>query len=1204
MHRPCTALARHGGITADLWPHPLTAERRETRIRSLAPGATLADLIAAEWPAGDIAAAVNGRPVPREAWRATVLAEGDIVTLRAAMHDGDDSDPLRTMLQLAIVVASIALPHLAPAGWGLLTAAGGLSVQGALVSGAISLVGGLIVNALVPPRLPRAPDAGTAAAAAEPVYSLAGGANRARLYGPLLLVLGTHRVFPDLGAAEYTEFSGDDQYLLQIFHFGLGALDIGGLKIGDTPLGSFDEVETEFGDAQGRVTLVAGNVDSEAGAALDDTGWVERTTAAGTKRIGIDLAGTLFRVSDQGGATRHTVTVEIEYWPQGNESLKTSHTVTLSNGDTTPYRKTLVYGHAAAGTWTVRVRRTTAPSSSDRIHDAITWTALRSYQPDTGDYTGQTRLALKIRASGQLSGRLDRLSATVGQKIPVWDGTQWSAPQVSGNPAWLFRWYARGIHIAGKPVAGAGLAETRIDDETIKAWGAWCDAQGLRCDYVIDRRTTHAEVLTLIAQCGRANPSWQSGRLGVVWDEADKPATALITPGNIVAGSFEIDYAGGQTAGEIACRYIDPDLDWQYNTVRRAVPRAAPGGHTATLTLAGVTSRSQAAAECNLQAARQLYHRRRLKWEMGAEGLAVARGDVVHLTDALIDGGVAGRLTGGTADRLRLNRPVTLSGADDYLLLRLPDGTLHNTAVNHPDGGAGETDTLVLAEPLTDAPDTLGALGASPLDTLWRFYPGDAPPARVRIVAMEPTAEGRVRIEAIDEVEAYYRAATSDLTVPLPMVGRRPPRVLHIALSETLIRIGNGFAVEIAAALTVAGDWRGGIVRAALDGGPLRTEDRLIDGAAEASWRVPPSGRLTITVIPGTEAAPAGAPFTVDYTIRGKLAPPGNVADFLVDALGDGTRRFRWTPPADPDLAGYRIRYAEAVVGAAAPAWDAMTPLHNGLLTSSPHETVDPGAGRWTFAIRAEDTSGLLSAAAAVIIAELPDPRLGDAFLWECPSARGWPGTIESAVRSDDGRDALEGAGAYTWADLATWDAWTSWALGDGDDGATAMTYTTEAIDIGAEVPFSIAWEAETAGNVTLQYRTADTASGLATATWQDNATAMLMTARHLQLRWQLTGDGATMLSLDHLCYTLLGTAAEQKFLDADTSDWGGSASGGREVPTTLARVTDIDLTLQSVGAGWSWVLDNKNDPTRIKIFDGSGNAADATVDAVLHGIA
>ena len=635
-----------------------------------------------------------------------------------------------------------------------------------------------------------------------------------------------------------------------------------------------------------------------------------------------------------------------------------------------------------------------------------------------------------------------------------------------------------------------------------------------------------------------------------MWDAAGKPATALVTPANIVAGSFEIDYASGKTATEIACRYIEPELDWQWNTVRRTVPGAAPGGHTATLTLAGVTNRAQAAAECNLQAARQTYHRRRVRWEMGAEGMAVARGDVVHLTHALIDGGAAGRLLGGTADRLELNRSVTLSGTGDHLLLRLADGTLHNTAVSHPDGAgmAGETATVVLETPLPEAPD---AHGTSPLDTLWRFYSGGDTPARVRIVAMEPTANARVRLEAIDEVEAYYAAATADLTVPLPSTARRRARVLHIAIAETLIRVGAGFAVEIAANLTVAGDWRGGIVRAAHNGGPVRTVATLTDGATQARWHVPPAGTLTVTAVPGTEAAPGGAPFTVDYAIKGKLAPPGNVANFLVDALGDGTRRFRWTAPPDPDLAGVRIRHAEAVVGGDPPAWDAMTPLHDGLLTSSPYETNAPGAGRFAFAIRAEDTSGLLSARAATIVAELPDPRLGAAFLWACPSATGWPGTRENAVRSDDGQDALEGAGAYTWDDLASWDDWTAWALGNGTQGAAAMTYTTEAIDLGATVPFAIAWEAETAGDATLQYRTADSAAALAA-----------------------------------------------------TASWAGSAAAGREVPTTLAHVTDIDLTLQAVGPGWSWALDNKNDPTRIKIFDGDGNPADATVDAVLHGIA
>ena len=937
-----------GHVTADLWPHPLTAEARETRRIAVRRGATLAGLAAHEarrlgLARDAITTTLNGRPVAPAVWAETVLEDGDIVTLRTVLRGGGgDKDPLATVLQLAIIVASVALPPLLPGT--AFTIAGQAVTWGQLAAAGVSLAGGLIVNALAAPRLAPTP-AATPAAAAAAVYTLAGGANRARAYEPLLLVLGRHRVFPDLGAAEYTAFAGDDQYLHQIFHFGLGALDIEDLRIGDTPLGDFTEVETQYGDAMGRLTLVAGNVDSETGAALADTGWIERTTAADAGRIGIDLVGSLFRVGDRGGIGRHTVAIEIAYWPEDNDTLKTSHSVTLANADTTPYRKTLAYDLAAPGTWVVRVRRTTAPANTERIHDEIAWAALRSYQADEADYTGHTRLALKIRASGQLSGRLDRLSATVKQKIPVWDADTgaWRAPQASSNPAWLYRWYAKGLHIDGKLAAGAGLPDSRIDEASIKAWGAWCDEQGLACDHVIDRQTSHAEVLTLIAQCGRASPTWQSGKLGVVWDAAGKPATALVTPANIVAGSFEIDYASGKTATEIACRYIEPELDWQWNTVRRTVPGAAPGGHTATLTLAGVTNRAQAAAECNLQAARQTYHRRRVRWEMGAEGMAVARGDVVHLTHALIDGGAAGRLLGGTADRLELNRSVTLSGTGDHLLLRLADGTLHNTAVSHPDGAgmAGETATVVLETPLPEAPD---AHGTSPLDTLWRFYSGGDTPARVRIVAMEPTANARVRLEAIDEVEAYYAAATADLTVPLPSTARRRARVLHIAIAETLIRVGAGFAVEIAANLTVAGDWRGGIVRAAHNGGPVRTVATLTDGATQARWHVPPAGTLTVTAVPGTEAAPGGAPFTVDYAIKGKLAPPGNVANFLVDALGDGTRRFRWTAPPDPDLAGVRIRHAEAVVGGDPPAWDAMTPLHDGLLTSSPYETNAPGA--------------------------------------------------------------------------------------------------------------------------------------------------------------------------------------------------------------------------------------------------------------------
>ncbi|MDD9993218.1 MAG: host specificity factor TipJ family phage tail protein [Rhodospirillales bacterium] len=1145
-------------------------------------------------PGALIVATVNGRLVPREDWSATPLRGGEIVTLRAALAGGDDKNPLRALLQIGLLVAAIVVPPL------LFTSPWVQTLAGA----AITLGGGLIVNALAPLPLPDR----SGSSPVEPVYSLTGGANRARPYEPLLLVLGEHRVFPDLGAAEYTEIVDDDHYLHQIFNFGLGDLAVDELKFGDTPLDAYEEVETERGDAQGRITLVAGNVDTAAGAALEDTAFVERATGAATRRIGIDIAGRLFRVDEKDGSVLgHSVDIEIE-WEAPGVALE-RRAITLTHDRPTPLRRTLAYDLGSARDWTVRVRRTTDPDPSDRVYDEIAWAALRAYQTDTADYGGQTRLGVRIRATGQLSGRLDRLSAIVRQRVPAWDGTRWTAPQATSNPAWLFRWYARGVRIAGRLVAGVGLADTRIDESSIKAWGAWCEARGLGCDFVLDRTRSHADVLTLIAQCGRASPSWQTGRLGVVWEDEGRPATALITPGNIVAGSFAVEYAAGQAADEIAVRYIEPALDWQYSTLRRPVPNA--GAHpaaTATITLHGVTGRNQAAMACNLQAARQLYHRRRLGWEMAAEGLSIARGDVVTITHSLIDGGAAGRLAGGTAARVRLDRPVD-PGAGAQLLLRLLDGTVHQSAVSRPPAGvapegapgseAGETDELDLASPLRLAP---GADGDNPRDILWRLYDDALPPVRARIIAMRPSTDRHVHFTAIDEVDAYYDAATADLSAPFPALPVRTPRVLAIAFAENLVRVGAGFAVEIAAVLTVAGDWRGGVVRAAVDDEAPRTVARLVDGETTARWLAQPFGTLRVIVTPGTEAAPSGAPFTATYAITGTLAPPGEPGNFLIDLLGDGTRRFRWTPPDDIDLAGILIRYA-VDEGNSAPLWEDMTPLHRGHLTASPLETVEPPPGIYVFAARSIDTGGRLSTGDVRIRATLGPQRQGNALLWRCPSGSGWRGTITNAERSDDGLDALEGLGDYTWDDLTTWDDWQSWATGNGASAATEIGYTGEIVDIGAVLDVGLRWSADTVGEVAFEVRYGATEAALLAADWAAHEPGTTVAARWLQLRWRLSGDGTRVLSLDHLCWSVHAPGAERKLLDRNTADWEGSAADGRIVPNDLAVVTDLDVTLQSVGAGWSWTLLSKNDPTRIRIYDGAGNPADALVDIVVRGV-
>ncbi|MCY4548112.1 MAG: host specificity factor TipJ family phage tail protein [Defluviicoccus sp.] len=990
---------RPRSLTADLWPHPLTSEGRRIETGIVPPGATLADLVARHRAelGPEIAAAVDGREVAERDWARTPLGEGQIVALRPLAGGGN---VFRTLLLIAVLVAAIYVPP----------ALNLVGFEAAALSAGISIAGGLIVNALFPirpPALPGAPEQG------EPVYSLAGGANRARLYEPLPLVLGEHRVFPDLAAREFTENFGDDQYLHAIYHFGLGDLDISDIRVGSTPIGDFEDVETEIGAA---IALFPGNVDTIAGAALETTDWVARVTAADTARIGVDLHARLFRIDRKGETVAHAVSVDIEWSAPGLAPER--RTIPLRSDSQSLHRVTETIVLPQAGVWTVRVRRTTVRSEDDKIYDEVSWAALRAYQPDRADYAGQTRMGIRIRASGQLSGRLDRVSALVKQKIPTWDGARWTANRASSNPAALFRWYARGIRVRNRLVAGVGLPAARIDEAALQAWYAWCEAQGLRCDFVLDREMPHERVLQLIAQCGRASTTWQSGRLGAVWEEADRPATALVHPGNIVAGSFAVDYVSGATAEEVVVRYIEPGLDWQFSSVRRTVPGVvgAPAS-SVTVTARGVTGRDQAAKECNLQVARQHYHRRRLKWEMPAEGLRIARGDVVWITHALIDGGLTGRLRGGSAGRVLLDRAVR-AGAGAHLLLRLPDGALHRTPARPPEGAAEESRVLVLDEPLPMAP---GADGGVPPDTLWRLYDGDLPPQKARVIAVEPVSDRRVRFVAIDELDAYHALATGDLTAPFPDVPDRTPRILGVTFAAERVAVGSGHATELQAALTVKGDWRGGVVRAGPDFDTLRTVDVLGPGETVARWRIPADAGQAVEIVPGSEAAPAGPRWrgTWRLDIRPPPDPPTN---FRVGVHEDGTRVYAWTPSPWPDLAGTAIRYAAA----ADAAWAGMTPLHEGLLTASPLESLEPPEGTWTFAARSRSTSGADSAEIRVT-AELGPQRRGEAQ-WHFGA--GPP----AAALGRDGDFYVDTAATAIWTRAAG--VWTLRADLSGADGA------------------------------------------------------------------------------------------------------------------------------------------------------------------------
>ncbi len=814
-------------------PHPLLpAADRRVWAQDWRPGETARAVLlrAGLDPHCEIHVLINDRVLTREEWDSVCPSPGDLVHAVAAVSGGSGgSNPLRTVLMIAVMVASFFVgPEIGAylGGFdsvGAMTAAGsigalGLSgaAWGAIGSGLVSLAGNLVVGALFKPSTGALSQVNGSSAAASPTYSLSGGSNSLRPYSPMQVVCGTHRVFPDYGAKPYTEFQGADQYLFQIFHFGLSTVQLTDLRIGDSSIGNYADVSLYWSDDSGALPQFPGNVDSDSGATLvRGADWIVRTTAQETVRFAIDTEGSIYYASDK-GALPCWVRLEAQYAPSGTGawqamllgeevtyttgywSLQTTEVVweqTQVSDPSTPWRDSFVsegwvrrvvqhaYTHVASahyegetqqigseqtfaglvpvyatwhwapfysdaavggttptglandgpqaihtpvayvdiahgasqtpqrrtfsldvpqGVYDVRVRLTSARALSAEIQDGddhgayrYSWTTLRSYQPDDASYAGQTRLGMIIRASGQLSGVVQRLSALASAYAWCYVSGAWRW-QPTSNPAWWYLDFARGRKNAlGAQSYGCHLDESQIDTAGILAWAAFCDVEGLSCNLVIDSPQSAWDTLSDIARCGLGSPSWSSGKLGVVWDRRNASPVAAFGMSNILRGSFNVRYVTENLAEEIVVSYVDADRDWTQQQVRVTVPGVSNPQRASTIEIKGCTNSRLAGKLANIQASAQAYRRRTITWDTDMEGFVCQRGDVVLLQHDLTQWGYSGRLLAVAGAVVTLDRKVPRAGGTDYVMLAFPDGSMATFTALPP---SGRTNLLIRSE--------------------------------------------------------------------------------------------------------------------------------------------------------------------------------------------------------------------------------------------------------------------------------------------------------------------------------------------------------------------------------------------------------------------------------------------------------------------------------------------------------------------------
>lgn len=972
-------------------PNALTLDGQRNVPCDLQDGESLDAFLRRHVPGIDSGAwsvSIGGAVVPRAMWAKTYPKHGMLIACRATV--GRQAVALVAIAALTYFSGGLAAGLYGAMGGTYVMASAGMTL--AMIQSGIVLAGSLLINKVLGPKVPKAGEV----PAARQVYSLSGQRNSTRPYEPLPVLWGEMRVTPDLASQPYAWYESDDQYLSVILLGGVNVHSASDLSVGDTPIGNYDDVQVYFDGFAGmtsqKVPLFS-NADTLPGGQLDVVdpsaalAWTTRTSSVDTVRLAVDFEYTLWFQGNK-GMRYNEAFLYLEYRRNGTSAWTAYPTQRLKSSSTSPKRRTISIA-VPQGQYEVRMAGRKIPKDGSDLGGTrdIVWAALRSIQPDTTDYSQWGRIAVRIRATGQLSGSLDTLRATYRAKpMPVWNGTQWgtATDRSNGlsNPGAIILQTLRGVRDAkGRLQFGYGLQDEQIDIEGLKAFMLHCTAKGYTYDKWITSSMSLQEFCQEVALAGMGEFSWTDGsRPTVVFVSEGQPVSAVVNMANMLKASFSVNYTLSNVADGIEYQYVDRDNGFETVTLRVSAPGVSTALNPARITGEGVTNEAHAAVMARYHLAQSLYQYKTIGFGADIEHLDYRRLSLLSVSHDLTQWGFGGRLEGISVGngyiQVQLGEAVPALSTPK-LGLRLPGG--RDYRVWPVQEFTGESDTLILLGDWPEGVPVPGAAESDPVhDTLWCYDFKSTPGYRVRVTSMEPEGDLKgAKVTCVPEGPEFWDYVLNGNYVPAPNQSALPqlarPAVHNLRVSEQTNMQGNTRWWQ----LSVVWDTQGAVdycqVWAGLDGSELALVDARATGN-RSSWRIDEPGEYLVQVRPFDASGRAGDAASVLYVTAGVALPPANASNFVVQELAGGLRRFAWSFAGDTPVAfaGVQIRYVAGDTQVSAATWDGLTPLGDADdIYTAQFETTKPPAGLYTFALRTINTSGQLSASVARFVANL-----------------------------------------------------------------------------------------------------------------------------------------------------------------------------------------------------------------------------------------
>ncbi len=541
---------------------------------------------------------------------------------------------------------------------------------------AIAAIAVALLTAVQPPNVANTPEP-------DPVFDLKGQKNQIRLGQPIEDPYGRVRLWPSYATRAYNQYYGNDQFQFQLFCLGHGSYDVEEIRIEDTPIGNFQEVEYEITEPFGTVGLFPDNVETSVevnnielyGPNEDEYvgnefagPFVANAVNTETNRIEVDviLPNGLYYSADDGSLDPRTVQALFEYQALDENGVGVGPWLFLpafvkTLETNTPQRFT-IFANVPAGRYQVRASRTNDKDESHRAGNKILWGAMRAFLPSTGTYGDVTMLAVKARATNNLNDQSsNRVNVIATRKLPIHNGTSIPALDdvesrvATRSPIWAMVNILRSTY-------GGKLQEQYIDFDHLVTEAATAETNSIYFDWIYDQRSTVWEALKLPCFVNKSIPMANGSRITTIRDTNQSLPTFFVSNDITEENSFTLSkklYDLNPNDG-LEVEYTDPDT-WKSEVVKCLLPNEA-GNNPKRIKVQGVTDRQRAYDLGMYSWAKESYERTSLELTIGLEGYIPAYGDLVRVQSDVPRWGINGEVLDINGTTLTLDQDVEING--------------------------------------------------------------------------------------------------------------------------------------------------------------------------------------------------------------------------------------------------------------------------------------------------------------------------------------------------------------------------------------------------------------------------------------------------------------------------------------------------------------------------------------------------------------